>query len=227
MYHSRPIFNVIDSSNIHGRRELKLFLRHVEIAYRSFAQRDLIRAQRSLINSIINIDVPIDPAIDEVVNRFCEVACLQGPAGIPLTIILNDSLMYVYCSFREMRRYAHKRLYDGVSDGSVVISTVPPYTEGIRKETMRSWQNNVGENTSDEIHNVDAYIAFLPTTSLQNPSVSHMKIRCNSFLAPSRVDPFCVEIIAVGKALFEDNGLKKKPKLWGEMALTSLWKRLV
>lgn len=47
MYHSRPIFNIIDSSNIQDRRELKLVLRHTEIAYRSFAQEDLIPAQRS------------------------------------------------------------------------------------------------------------------------------------------------------------------------------------
>lgn len=83
MYHSRPIFNIIDSSNIQDRRELKLVLRHTEIAYRSFAQEDLIPAQRSWMNSIINTDVPIDPAIDEVVKRFCEVACLPGQQVYP------------------------------------------------------------------------------------------------------------------------------------------------
>ncbi|NSY72469.1 hypothetical protein G6L35_25435 [Agrobacterium tumefaciens] len=216
MYHSRPIFNIIGSSNIQDRRQLKLVLRHTEIAYRSFAQEDLIPVRRSWMNSIINTDVPIDPAIDEVVKRFCEVACLPGPAGIPLNIILNDSLMYVYCSFQEMRKYAHKRFYDGVSDEGVVISTVPPYAEGITKETMRSWHNNVCQNTSNETHDLDAYIAFLPTTSLQNPSFSQMKIGCDSFLAPSRVDPFCVEIIAVGKAHFHDNGLKKNPRCGGQ-----------
>ncbi|WP_234887912.1 MULTISPECIES: RolB family protein [Rhizobium/Agrobacterium group] len=82
MYHSRPIFNIIGSSNIQDRRQLKLVLRHTEIAYRSFAQEDLIPVRRSWMNSIINTDVPIDPAIDEVVKRFCEVACLPGPAGI-------------------------------------------------------------------------------------------------------------------------------------------------
>ncbi|MGN7714983.1 RolB family protein [Agrobacterium radiobacter] len=222
MYGSQPVFNIIDSSNLQDRRELKLVLIHTANAYRSFAQKSLIAAQRSWINLITNTDVPIDPPKDEVVKRFCEVAGCPGPTDIP-----NVSLMYVYCSFQEMRGYAQKRFYDGASDGGTVISTVPPYAEGITKQTMGLWQKNVYQNTSKETHDLDAYIAFLPSTSLQNPIFSHMKIGGNSFLAPSRIGPFCVEIIAVGKTLFQDNGLKKEPKMWCDMAFTSLWKRLV
>ncbi|NTG64904.1 hypothetical protein G6L45_30380, partial [Agrobacterium rhizogenes] len=150
-----------------------------------------------------------------------------GAVHIPLNIILKDSLMYVYCSFQEMRRYACERFYEGFSGKGVVISTVPPYAQGLTKETMRWWQNEVCQITNNEKNDLDAYIAFLPNTSLQNTSFSHVKIGGDTFLAPSRADPFCVEIVAVGKALFQDNGLKKAPKAGWTMALTSLLKRLV
>ena len=113
------------------------FLLGTKRAYRRFAQQDLIPAQHSWITSIIDADTPIDPVIGEVVKRFFEVACLPGPASMPLNIILEDSLMYVYCSFQEMRSYATNRFYDGISDKGVVISTVPPYSKRITKETMR------------------------------------------------------------------------------------------
>ncbi|MCM2442481.1 hypothetical protein HGO34_22495 [Agrobacterium vitis] len=227
MDHSRPIFNVIDCSHIQDRRELEIVLLATRRAYLRFAQQDLIPAQRSWIDSIIDTNVPIDPAIDEVVKRFRSVACLPAPVGMSLNIVLNDSLMYVYCSFQEMRRYACERFYEGFSGKGVVISTVPPYSQGITKEAMRCWQNEVCHITNNEKNDLDAYIAFLPNTSLQNTSFSHVKIGGDAFLAPSRADPFCVEIVAVGKALFQDNGLKKAPKAGWSMALTSLLKRLV
>nr|WP_010892361.1 RolB family protein [Agrobacterium tumefaciens]P04028.2 RecName: Full=Uncharacterized protein 1; AltName: Full=Gene 5 protein [Agrobacterium tumefaciens (strain Ach5)]AAF77120.1 gene 5 protein [Agrobacterium tumefaciens]CAA25163.1 unnamed protein product [Agrobacterium tumefaciens] len=161
MYDGQPIFNIIDSSNLQDRRELKLVLIHTENAYRSSAQRSLIASQRSWINFIINTDVPIDPAKDEVVKCSRKVACCPDPTDIPFDI-LNVSLLYVYCSFQEMRRYAQQRFYDGVSDGGAVISTVPPYAEGITKQTMRLWQKKVWQNTSKETHDLDAYIALLP-----------------------------------------------------------------
>nr|WP_181389307.1 RolB family protein [Agrobacterium fabrum]AAD30482.1 B protein [Agrobacterium fabrum str. C58] len=210
MYYERPVFDIVDTWEIREREVLKPVLSVAEEDYCYFVQNTVASAQRSWVDLVANLFNSPDSDIDDALNRFADAPCLHGPTLEPMNLILKGSPMYVYCSFEEMRSCATKRFYEGISNRGVVICTVPPYAEGVTRDDMSVWQNQACVNTCSGKNDLDAYIAFLPTSSLQESSYWHTKNGIYSFLAPSQTDAFCCEILCVGRALFEDRSRKEK-----------------
>ncbi|QCJ01004.1 RolB family protein [Agrobacterium larrymoorei] len=133
--------------------------------------------------------------------RFSEVPCLHDPS---LDFVLPDSdLWYFYGTFHEIRRYAECGNFLCKDAFRFVACTESPYADGMTAQTIREWYNKISPGSRLSLKDVEAFFAFLPSSSFSNTIHTVLEIHgkhVRRFVAPIPGSCFGGEVVAFGPA---------------------------
>ncbi|MCM2453587.1 RolB family protein [Agrobacterium vitis] len=204
MGYVRPIFNVFDLQHLIDPNKAELVLSDARGAYLEFVQV-VGSAQSSWVSTLIgHKDFPYD-VIGDSLTEFATTPCLHGPTLSPLNAIFDAPLMYLYGPLTKMEGYAHKRFYDGSPGRVAVVCTTPPYSKSITRGEMRSCHKIMRSASFVGEDALEAFIAFLPTTSLWRSirfRLDVLKEQAHIFFSLSSTARFCCEVVSFGRTYF-------------------------